>query len=90
MSLHESVSNKTEEEETPAYDPATQCGCGGTRFIQTCYQTWTEEKVADTNERWAEYQNQEFIETYEFGNWRCDDCYDDDLDPDLIDRLEEM
>ena len=89
MSLHSSVSNKTEEE-SHDHDPETQCECGGTRFIQTCYQTWTEEKVADSAERWAEYQNQEFVETYEWGGWRCEDCNSEVLNSDLIDTLEEM
>lgn len=88
MSLHASVSNKTEE--TTAFDSTTQCECGSTRFIQTCYQTWTEEKFADTEEQYSEYQNQEFIETYEWGNWKCESCYNEVYDQDLLDRLEDM
>lgn len=95
MSLHASVSTKTRVETAPEteteFDTTRECAeCGSTRFWQRLYQSYTEEKFANTNQSLADYQNLEHTETYDADPWECSECGAEPTDPDLLQLLEEM
>ena len=89
MSLHDSVSNKTEEEESD-YNEWEQCAsCGSTNFYQMLYQSYTETKYADAMTGRADYAELEHVDTYDSDPWACSECNEEPDNTDLIQLLDE-